>query len=419
VRRGGVLAADNALAYVRWLQPVTWLLQVMPVFFMVGGFANAQALSRPGASVSRFWSRRVRRLLPPTLVVIATWIVLAVVLSSSGVPDRTVHAAAGVAAQPLWFLAVYLLLATVAPVHLKVHRRAPWLLPLTLPVFALVLDFCRLTGLAPSVAIVNYLVVFMAAQEIGFWYADGDLLRVPAPVLLAAAGGAVAALTLLTTLGPYPVSMVGVPGEAMSNMGPPTLCILVVTIAQVGFLLSARRTLLRWLERPWPWRLTIAANSVVLTLFLWHLTALVAAAALLTGFGALTAVPGTASWWLAKLIWVLLASVVLAGLVAAARPAERLSTDRHQPLPVAAALIGILLFGTGFAELAATGFVDPLTPTSGVLGSRLSPALAVAILVGGGLLATWPRTTGHEARPPLATTSQNRGTGPSKDGTQR
>src|SRR3954470_13820910 len=37
--------ATNVLALVPTLQPVTWLLQVMPVFFLVGGFSHATALA--------------------------------------------------------------------------------------------------------------------------------------------------------------------------------------------------------------------------------------------------------------------------------------------------------------------------------------------------------------------------------------
>src|SRR4051812_7190474 len=37
--------ATNVLALVPALQPVTWLLQVMPVFFLVGGFSHATALA--------------------------------------------------------------------------------------------------------------------------------------------------------------------------------------------------------------------------------------------------------------------------------------------------------------------------------------------------------------------------------------
>ncbi|HEX8928794.1 MAG TPA: hypothetical protein VGA45_07770, partial [Actinomycetota bacterium] len=39
-RSGDGLAAGNVLATIPGLWPATWVLQVMPVFFLVGGFSN-------------------------------------------------------------------------------------------------------------------------------------------------------------------------------------------------------------------------------------------------------------------------------------------------------------------------------------------------------------------------------------------
>lgn len=392
VRRDGVPGADNALAYIQWLQPVTWLLQVMPVFFMVGGAANAWALSRPAASTSRFLGRRVWRLLAPTLLLAGGWMSVLALLSAFGVADVRTHDAATVAAQPLWFLAVYLLLAVVAPAQLAAHRRAPVTVAVALPVLAVLLDAARLAHVGAGIAIVNYLVVFMVAQELGFWYADGKLVRLRRGVAVAAAAVALAVLTLVTTLGPYPVSMVGVPGEAMSNMGPPTVCIILVTVAQVGLLLAARPALLRWLQRSRSWRLTMLANSAVLSVFLWHLSAYVVAAAVLLGLGLPTATPGSAAWWLAKPAFLLLAAAALAIIVVLVRPVELLAAAAGRPRRTGVAAAGAVITVAGLAGLAAGGFAHPFAAAAWPLGIRLAPVWAVGMLVGGGLLAVRPCT---------------------------
>jgi hypothetical protein len=77
---------------------------------------------------------------------------------------------------PLWFLAVFLLLAVVAPAQHALHSRQPWLLVTTLPVVALLLDRVQGTAVAP-IGYLNYLVVFGFCQELGFLYADGTLVR--------------------------------------------------------------------------------------------------------------------------------------------------------------------------------------------------------------------------------------------------
>ncbi|MGB8651929.1 MAG: acyltransferase family protein [Mycobacteriales bacterium] len=389
VRRGGVLRADNALAAVPWLQPLTWVFQVMPVFFVVGGFANAQALGRPGARTSLFLARRARRLLPPTLLLVAGWLMGAAVLVVAGAPDRTVRDLGSVAAQPLWFLAVYLLLVLLAPVQLRLHRRRPWLLLAVLPVAAVVLDAGRLSsGVGKGLAILNYLAVFVCAQELGFWYGDGRLLRLSRSRLVGGSLVALALLVLVTAVGPYPVSMVGVPGQEISNMSPPTVCVLLLTFAQVGLLLAARPVLLRWLERPRVWRTTIAANLVVLTVFLWHLTAYVVAAGLLRAAGRGVPSPGSTGWWLSKPVDVLLAAVVLLVLVLVCSPLERRDAGPPSAGRLGTVVAGTLLAATGLAGLAASGFSHPFT-TSGrpLLGVRFSPLPAALLLVVGWLLA--------------------------------
>src|SRR3712207_9295015 len=67
----------NVLAVVPVLQPLTWLFQVMPLFFLVGGFAHATALespSRRGGGYAGFVRSRIFRLLRPAAVFLAVWL---------------------------------------------------------------------------------------------------------------------------------------------------------------------------------------------------------------------------------------------------------------------------------------------------------------------------------------------------------
>ena len=69
-RSGDGLAAGNVLSTTPGLWLATWVLQVMPVFFFVGGFSNMvswQALERRGGGYVEYLSGRMARLLGPVL----------------------------------------------------------------------------------------------------------------------------------------------------------------------------------------------------------------------------------------------------------------------------------------------------------------------------------------------------------------
>ena len=302
---------------------------------------------------------------------------------------------ARIAAQPLWFLAVYVLVVLAAPFQRRIHRRHGAALLAALVGVVVLLDVLRLTEVAPGVAVANYLAVFLFCQELGFLYADGRFAAVRPRRAALAGGAALGALALLTGLGPYPVSMIGLPGQRISNMSPPTVVILVLGLAQAALLLAAHAPLARWLERPRVWRATIVANLVVLTAFLWHLTALIAAGAALLALGVPVVEPGTAAWWLERPLWLGAASVVLLLLVLGLSPVERWPVppvaDGHVTRRVAGALAAFV----GLAGLALAGFAHPFQAGRGdLLGLHLSPAVAVALLVGGWLAARGPAEAG-------------------------
>lgn len=394
VRVDGDLRGTNALAVLSWLRPVTWAFQVMPVFFVVGGFANLRSLrpDAPGAvDVGTFVAVRAERLLRPTVLFAAVWLPLAAVAVRISDRPRLAGDVARIAAQPLWFLAVYVLVVLVAPLQLRAHRRNA---ALTLAVLAGVvvgLDALRLSEVAPGPAVLNYLAVFLFAQGMGFAYAEGRLSGVPPRVALAVAGCALGVLVALTTVGPYPVSMIGLPGQRISNMSPPTFAILVLGVAQAALLLAAHRPLSVWLQRPRAWRATIIVNLAMLTIFLWHLTALITVGVALLGLGLAVPEVGTAAWWLERPLWLAGSAAVLLGIVVVASPVERLAVAAPAPGHLARRVAGALLAVAGLAGLALAGFAEPFEAgRRDLLGLRLSPVAALAALVLGWLLARSP-----------------------------
>ena len=71
----------------------------------------------------------------------------------------------------------------------------------------------------------------------------------------------------------------------MSNAYPPTVCFLLGGIWTIGAVMLLRPYLQRWLQRRRPWKATIAVNAVIMTLFLWHMTAFLCAVLVLWPLG--------------------------------------------------------------------------------------------------------------------------------------
>lgn len=131
---------------------------------------------------------------------------------------------------------------------------------------------------------------------------------------LAAIG--LAGLVILTNIGVHPRSMVGTDAERISNMNPPTACIVALTLWLVGLAMLARPALSCLLARPRPWKAVVAANGVIMTVFLWHLTALLIAIIALRPLGFGLEGDSTARWWIERPLWIAAPAAILSVLVA-------------------------------------------------------------------------------------------------------
>jgi hypothetical protein len=101
--------------------------------------------------------------------------------------------------------------------------------------------------------------------------------------------------------------MVGVPGEEISNMGPPTLAIAALTVFQVGVLLLARDRIIAWARGDLGNRFVSFAARNSMRIFLWHAPGY----ALAYGLWRLADLPGQTStidgtWWAWRPLWLLL-----------------------------------------------------------------------------------------------------------------
>lgn len=332
VSSDGRIVGENALTDFSALRPATWVLQVMPLFFMAGGFANLTVCRRTvaaGGGPRDFVRSRLLRLWRPAAAFLAAVPVVAVLALAGGLPAGDALAVAGLLVQPLWFLAVYSGIVVVAPFLLRWHAAAPRAVLVVLAAGAAAVDVVRLTSgpvsahepaavMLDAVPMANLALVWLFAHQLGVWYGDGRFAAATRRRLWAVFAAAVAALVLLTGPGPYPVSMVGLPGQ-LSNMSPPTVCVLVLGVGQGAALLLARPRLIGWLHRPAPWAAVRRFGAVAMTVYLWHVLVLVAAFGVLLALDRLPPEPGSTTWWLTRPAWLLALSALLLAAVALSR----------------------------------------------------------------------------------------------------
>jgi hypothetical protein len=130
------------------------------------------------------------------------------------------------------------------------------------------------------------------------------------------------------TIGHFPKSLLGTDVEPISNAYPPTVCFMAAAIWAVGAVMLLRPIVSEWLRRSAPWRAVISVNGVIMTLFLWHMTAYLIAILALWPLGFGRQADSTLRWWLERPLWIGVPGVILAGLVAAFGRFERPSVAR-------------------------------------------------------------------------------------------
>ncbi len=354
---GGRLHIANVLETTPPARLLTWVFQIMPVFFIVGGFSNAASLAaarRDGKDYGDWLRGRLTRLVRPVLAFALVWTAFVAFLGVAGVDPAVVRA--GSLAQPLWFLAVYIGVVALAPALVRAQRRWGLAVPVALGLSVAAVDVARWVFGVPLVGWVNFALVWLFAHQLGVLWREGSMGSWSRSRAVALAAAGLAGLVVLTQALGYSVSMVGV-DEARSNTFPPSLALVFLAAWQFGAVLALRPAVDRWLVRPRVWTAVVTANGLCMTLFLWHITAMALVAVVVLPTGLLPQpAAGTAAWWALRPVWMGLSAIALVPLVLAF---ARVESRRARPGTVPAPLAGIaaLLLMVGMAVLARKGFV--------------------------------------------------------------
>ena len=379
----GELVTGHLLEMAAWTHPATWLLQVMPIFFVVGGFANGvswRSYRARGETYGGWLRSRIRRLIIPVLPLLVVWTLGGWIGLRLGLDWRMLQLASQVALVPTWFLAAYVVTVTLAPAALWLWERTGWWSIVAGVALAALADVGSLGFDLVPVGFLNYVFVWGSVHQLGYAWLDGRLGGVGKRLLLAAIG--LAATILLVTAGPYPVAMVGLDTAEVSNSYPPRVTLAFLGLFQAGLVLAFEQPLRRWLDRPRAWLGVVAINAQIMTLYLWHLTAMVIVIglSLLTGGLGLGVEPLSAAWWLSRPVWFLVVGLVTMALVALMGRFERPAPDPRPAPPAWRPVLAVVGVCAGLGMLAAIGIADP----DGLNGFILT--LPIVGVVAGGLV---------------------------------
>ena len=362
----GALRRTDLLQIAAWTHPLTWVLQVMPVFFLVGGYANARSWRTAhgrGTSYGGWLRARLRRLLIPVLPLMVFWAVLAPAAQASGMSAEWLRIASMASLVPTWFLAAYVVVVALTPLTLRCWERAGWWSVLLGLVGGGLVDWLSISTGQPLVGFLNYALVWGTVHQVGYAWADGALAGRGRRVLLAVAG--LLGLLALVWAGPYAVSMVGLQGHGVNNAYPTRVTLAFLGLLQTGVLLALEPLLARIAASRPVWLATVFVSARIMTVYLWHLTALgiVVAGAMLAGGVGLGATPGSRDWWLGRPAWFLALGLVTAALVVVV---GRIEQPPRDPRPAPPAVLPVMALVVSCASLGAMADLGIVSPTGQV-----------------------------------------------------
>lgn len=370
---------ENAGDVGSWIVPVSWVMQVMPMFFVVGGFAGITALRaqrRRGASGAAFAGSRVRRLLIPAIASVATAGLLLALLADAGLDPDLVDMAGYRYGQPLWFLGVFLVLQAVLPAMARLHERAPLRTLAALAAVSLVVDVARVITGSDGIGYLNLLFVWLTMQQVGFLLADGRIDALSRRTRITAA--AVALGLLLVSFGTGFHSP-----DLIANTNPPTTALLLVGVIQTAAFSLFKQQLTAFADRRPVAAFTGFMSARAMTVYLWHMPVLLTLAGLTALIGMVTGdqlpVPTSGEWWLSRPLWLVLALGTTALLAVPLSRLERITApiDTTPARATSAVLIGAaavaLLLVVGTSPVTAAIAVGSWLLTLRITGMLTTP----------------------------------------------
>ena len=291
------LTISRPLEHQPWFNALTWVFQIMPLFFVVGGFASLTAwrsLGRRGGSAADYVKIRVLRLAQPAFPLFVFYVVLVGAATLIGVNPKLLGPVVLGAGSPLWFLAAYGLCQAVVPFAVHWHLRAPKRTLLVLLIGAIVVDAARYGTGNNAVGLLNLFFVWVLIQQIGFWYADGWFDRRSWWQLVIVALVSWGTLFPMTIWGPYSPDM-------LTDLNPPTVPLIALGLSQACVLRLLRPLLARLMRTRGARAAVFLIGSRLMTIYLWHLPIIIILAGVALLIPGASPEPGSGAWWWSRI----------------------------------------------------------------------------------------------------------------------
>lgn len=337
-------------------QALTWVFQIMPLFFFAGVAASVGSYDA-GTSWGGWLLKRCTRLYRPVFYYLAFWAAALLILKPL-LPVHVYEPVAGISTQLLWFLGAYVLVLAAVPMLMRITTRGR-LVAAVAGTYALVVlvDAIRINDHAWSALGYLNFVVWLIPGMLGVAYRRG----LPSAATALRVGlGMLAVNVALVWAGPYELSLVGIETQHIKNMTPPSLLLAGHAIMMCAFAIAGAPAISRWAARPQVWRLAVIGNTGAMTLYLWHMPALLGMH-LAFDLAGLPRYPGQPHFLVLSVYQMTIMAVLVAGLFLLLRPLE------NNPLPLwdggvvsapgwRSAAVGTLLVVAGAATLASVGW---------------------------------------------------------------
>jgi fucose 4-O-acetylase-like acetyltransferase len=377
----GELVISRPLEEQSWFAAATWVGQIMPLFFVVGGFAAITAWRssvRRGGTASDYVKTRVLRLAQPSLPLFLFYVVVVGGATLIGIDQGLLDSVVGGAGSPLWFIAAYTLCQALVPVTVRLHARAPIATLLVLLAGVIAVDTARYSSGIEELGYFNMLFVWVLVQQLGYWYADGWFARRAWWQLVLIAVACYAALVPLAfpgAIGPYSADM-------LTNLNPPTLPLVLLALAQACLLRLLRPALAKLMNTKGARAVVFLVGTRLMTIYLWHLPLIIIFAGLGLLIPGASPEPSSPVWWWSRILVYLL---VLAALFALSLLVGRWEQPRELgPTPP----IWVVVVA------AALTFIPPMLVIEYFLGWGLAILGAALFSIAILLLGRWPAAWG-------------------------
>nr|WP_282571367.1 acyltransferase [Methylonatrum kenyense] len=335
----------------------TWLVQVVPLFIFVSAAVSSEGVRqrlRSGQAHAHWWAGRALGLARPTVTYMAVLVTIVGIAAFTGGEilgplnnSLTVH---------LWFLLTLLGVQALLPLSIRADER--WGLKAVVGLILMVaaVDLIRALPAAPRelaglgglvtdkhdlFAWINGVAVWLVPQQLGIAWWNGRFKGRAAGFTLLLLG--VVWLGLSVASG-YPVSMVNGNLGGDTNLLPPTLAFLGVMWLQIGAALVFEDPIRGFLKRRRLGRWMAVFGALGLQLYLWHKFAELPATWLGVRLGLPidTGMPGEEGFWVGRLGWIALCTLIVAPLMLAVLAIER---RRVRDIPQATSPTAIIAGG--------------------------------------------------------------------------